>query len=136
MKFQILLLFIFESSFLLQAGVQEAWVTTYNGGLAQGTNRAVALALDSQGNVVVAGSSTGAAGDFDYVVLKYEPSGSLIWSNRYDSPGHGQDEVRAMKIDHHNSVVVCGTAGTVKFRAEGTVEWAIEYPAAALERIK
>jgi hypothetical protein len=135
MKFpivSIVLMFVLSSCASVQAWVQEAWVATYNAGLAQGTNRAVAMALDSQGNVIVAGSSTGAAGDFDYLVLKYAPNGSLAWSNRYDSPSHGQDEVRAMKIGHDNSVVVCGTTKTVKFRTGGEVEWVIDYPAEAL----
>ena len=80
MKYPILAIvsLVLLSCAVVQAGVQETWVATYNGGLAQGTNQAVAMALDSQGNVIVAGSSTGAAGDFDYVVLKYAPNGNAL----------------------------------------------------------
>jgi len=128
----IISLFFLFSSKAVQAGVQQAWLAAYNGGLTEGTNRAVAMALDSQGNVVVAGSSTGEAGDFDYVVLKYAPNGSLVWANRYDSPDHGQDEVKAMKLDHDGAVVVCGTTKTIKLRNNGELEWAIDYPATSL----
>jgi hypothetical protein len=117
---------------VVQAGVQETWVATYNGGLAQGTNQAVAMALDSQGNIIVTGSSTSNNSDFDYVVIKYALNGTALWTNRYDSPNHGQDEVRSMKIDHEDAVVVCGTTKTVKFRRDGAVEWVIDYAASNL----
>src|SRR5262245_19070924 len=66
-------------------GVQPAWIARYNSGLARATDEVVAIALDPQGNIVVAGSTTGAAGDYDYLTLKYSPQGNLLWAMRYAS---------------------------------------------------
>ena len=63
---------------VVHAGVQEAWIQKYNAGAGSGTNQAVAIALDSQGNIIVAGSSQNSTGDFDYVTLKYAPNGSSL----------------------------------------------------------
>ncbi len=47
------------------------------------------IAVDAAGNAFVAGDSAGVGGDYDIVVLKYGPSGTLLWSQRYDGPGGG-----------------------------------------------
>src|SRR5262245_33655019 len=71
--------------------VQPAWVARYNGGLSRVTNQVVALQLDAVGNILVAGSSTSAAGDYDYLVLKYAPDGSRMWTARHASLNNGDD---------------------------------------------
>src|SRR5436309_295310 len=49
------------------ATVQPAWLVRFNAGLTYATNKVVQMVLDGQGNIVVTGSSTGAAGDYDYL---------------------------------------------------------------------
>ena len=53
---------------------------------------------DPEGNVLIAGSSTSASGDYDYLVLKYGPDGSRKWVARYASTNKGDDRVRAMVV--------------------------------------
>jgi hypothetical protein len=105
------------------ASVQTAWTQRYSAGRTKGTNEAVAMALDHQGNVVVAGSSRGTAGDFDYVVLKYAPSGSNVWVRRFTSAGNSDDRVRALQVDTGGNVYVTGTSVTIKYDPEGAPLW-------------
>jgi len=48
------------------------WVRRYNGP-GDGYDEATALALDAEGNVYVAGGSTGDGTDMDYAIVKYGP---------------------------------------------------------------
>jgi hypothetical protein len=102
---------------------------------------AAAVAVDPLGNVVVA-VNKGRLTDFhgnggDIRVLKYSPEGKLDWIGMYDGPAHGLDYVKAMAIDVHGNVIVCGSSFghgtgrdfvTLKFRAaNGALVWARRY---------
>ena len=114
----ILLQFAFFSCPAVQAGVQEAWIQKYANSANAGTNQAVAMALDSQGNIIVAGSSQNTNGDFDYVTLKYAPNGSNQWVQRFTSAGGGNDQVRALALDKHDNVFITGKSATVKYNTQ------------------
>ncbi|MBI5433165.1 MAG: hypothetical protein HZA52_10080 [Planctomycetes bacterium] len=67
------------------------WVRRFDNGI-QGHDNAGAVAVDSQGNVIVVGSSLdqyGAAFLYDTTTLKYTPGGTLLWQQRYHGPGSG-----------------------------------------------
>ena len=115
-----------------EAGVQPAWMQRYNAGRTRGRNEAVAMALDSRGNLIVAGSSWSAQGDFDYVMLKYTPAGSNVWVRRYTSGGASDDQVRALKIDSQDNVHVTGTSVTIKYDSAGAQQWMAPYGGRAL----
>jgi hypothetical protein len=106
----------------LSGGIQPVWVVHSNGGVALGTNQVVRMALDMDGNAVIAASSTSPQGDYDYLVLKYGSDGGLRWSARYAST-NGNDQVRDMALDNAGDVYVTGTSVTVKYGSSGTLEW-------------
>lgn len=102
---------------------------------------AAAVALDPLGNVIVA-VNKGNMSDFhgnggDIRVLKYSPDGDLTWIGMYDARAHGLDYAKAMAVDVHGNVIVCGSSFghrtgrdylTLKFRAaNGSVAWARRY---------
>jgi hypothetical protein len=70
-----------------------------------------AIAVDISGNVFVGGSfdrlGSYPAG-LDYLTLKYSPSGSLLWTQRYEGPGGGADEIADLATDANGNVVVTG----------------------------
>lgn len=108
------------------------WVVRADGS-AGGNDSAEAVALDSQGNVVVAGTSWGGdANDFDIVVLKYSPTGVPLWNQRYNGIGVW-DEARSLAIDAGNNVLVGGfTQGywaLLKFSSAGNTVWSVLEPA-------
>src|SRR5256885_86538 len=107
--------------------VQQAWVAKYNNGPGT-TNQAVAMALDKDGNIYVAGHSTrtNAPYDYDYVIIKYNPLGVQQWANRFGSSGV-DDLIRSMVVSTNGEVFVTGTAGTVKFLTSGLTAWTAPY---------
>src|SRR5436309_2152289 len=100
-NFATLLTFITIASAFGQ--IQQAWINRYNGGRTIGTNQAVAIALDPDGNIIVAGSSR-TNNNFDYVTIKYASNGTQLWASRYASPGAGDDRVRGMLMDKEGNI--------------------------------
>jgi hypothetical protein len=58
---------------------ERLWVRRYNG-QGNSSDKAFAIALDSQGNVYVAGSSTGWGTGMDYATIKYSSAGQTLVS--------------------------------------------------------
>lgn len=115
----------------LMAQIQEAWLARYNAGFPAGTNRAVAMALASDGNLIITGSSS-TNNQFDYLTLKYAPNGTLLCAVRYASPGGGDDQVRGMAMDHEGNAYLTGTSVTLKYDPSGNLLWTAPYPGRAL----
>jgi hypothetical protein len=104
--------------------LQLEWARTYRLDPAK-TNAASKIALTSDG-IVVAGTSASAAGDLDYLVIKYKPNGDVAWQARYDMADGNffNDELRGMTVDPAGNVIVTGTTATVKFSgADGRKLW-------------
>jgi len=85
------------------------WVRRYNG-VANGYDRARAIAVDGQGNVYVTGSSPGFVTGYNYATIKYSPSGQRLWVMRYNGPGNGYDEATAIAVDSGGNVYVTGSS--------------------------
>ena len=55
----------------------------YKNGIANGTNQAVKMALDSSGNIYVTGFSQNTNSNLGYVTIKYDTNGQQLWSAQY-----------------------------------------------------
>jgi len=119
---------------------KQVWARRYEGP-AKGRDMAVAMALDSQGNILVTGSSEGVATGDDYLTIKYSPQGKRLWVKRYNGPGNGADVARAMAVDGAGNVYVTGSSdggsvysggpghdyATIKYSPEGKQLWVSRY---------
>src|SRR5437899_9601299 len=89
-----------------QPGTQ-LWVQRY--GDATFTHGEVrSIAVDADGNVIVAGHIAWPNYNRDWLILKYSNAGVLLWTNFYDGPVNGWDEVKAVAVDAHGGVFVTG----------------------------
>jgi outer membrane protein assembly factor BamB len=116
------------------AGNQQ-WVRRYDGPstvVANDYDRAVALAVDGNGNVFVTGNSSD-----DFATVKYDASGTEIWVRRYNGPGAGADWATSVAVDASGNSYVCGASfgnsttqydfATLSYDAAGTVRWTERY---------
>jgi len=105
----------------------ESWVGTA-AGPTNTSDEAVDVAVDTNGFAAVAGNSGG-----DLLVAKFNRSGALLWSKRYNGPGNGPDTASAVTTDGAGNVYVTGklqltataaVMATIKFAAAtGGVLW-------------
>jgi hypothetical protein len=112
------------------------WAQRYDGfGNGFGWNFPSALAVDSGGNALVVGKSTGAGG-YDIVTLKYGPDGNPVWAQRYDGLANGNDEAYALVVNKNRTVFVAGRSLnskgnydliTLKYHPDGKLLWARHY---------
>jgi len=115
----------------------ECWVQRYNGP-ANSADSALALAVDTCGNVYVAGTSVGVGTGQDFITLKYDSTGNLLWERRYDAVAGSRDRAVDLALDVHGSVYVTGSGSTgpldgmfvtLKYSAEGVLLWTAVYDA-------
>lgn len=109
--------------------LQEIWTATYDGG---SNDRAYAIAIDSENNVIVTGVSF-LGGNFDYYTIKYNTNGIVLWEIPYD--GSWLDKAYGVTIDSEDNVIVTGVSAkygsedfyTIKYDGNGNNIWSINY---------
>jgi len=84
------------------------WQRTY-GGNAGAQDYGVATVSDQLGNIYVAGVVTSTTSLMDVVVLKYSPSGSLLWAQTFNGPANNFDVPSSMALGTDGSIYVAGT---------------------------
>jgi len=91
------------------------------------------MAVDAAGNVYVAGTTWPSSNAIDFLLIKYDPSGKVIWTRTYDSGG--SDTFRGIALDSGGNIYLTGTKAltsgsfclTVKYDSDGGVIWARTY---------
>lgn len=90
-----------------------------------------AIDADNSGNVYIAGQNTGAAGDLNYVTMKYNSAGVVQWT-KYAGLSGLKDVPNSIAVDGSGNVFVTGNADstgsgqdilTVKYNSAGTQQW-------------
>ena len=135
--FAVLLFASWISPLLLSESYAQTvdWAKRYNGP-GNGSDYAVSLAVDAEGNVYVTGGSAGVGSGDDYATIKYSPTGVRLWVKRYNGPGNGTDIATALAVDAEGNVYVTGCSyadgtdydyATIKYSATGVRIWAKRY---------
>jgi uncharacterized delta-60 repeat protein len=105
------------------------WQKTWGG---TDTEYGNALDMDSDGNVYIAGSTKSyGTGNFDSLLLKYSPDGSLLWEKTWG--GGDEDYAQAISIDSSGNIYLAGVtksfgsgnydAFLLKYTSNGTLTW-------------
>lgn len=85
------------------------WERYFHGGY--GTDVGVGLAFDSHGNIDIGGYSVGpgVGTNLDWVALEYDPSGTLLWSQRLVGSPTLPDYCWGMTVDVFDRVLLTGS---------------------------
>ncbi|MBS1515897.1 MAG: SBBP repeat-containing protein [Bacteroidetes bacterium] len=112
------------------------WAKTYDGPAVNYDN-GYAIALDSTGNVICAGASSGIGSNRDCLVLKYNTSGTLMWEARYNGPNNSSDALFTLSVDKFGNIYTAGYCGvnnvvwddyvTIKYNSTGVQQWNVRY---------
>jgi uncharacterized delta-60 repeat protein len=111
------------------------WAKRYAGD-AGGFDGVCGLEIDGSGNIYVGGTSDSLGALYDYFLIKYDPSGELMWTKRYNGPGNDGDMAQAMIMDRDENLYIAGWSvgdGTqvdfaaIKYTTSGKREWAARW---------
>ena len=114
-----------------------AWVRKYDGP-GGCHDRALAIAVDSYGNVYVTGESCQSPWpetNADYATIKYYPNGDTAWVRRYNGLGDSADVATAIAVDSCGNTCVTGYSwngtdhdyATLGYDASGNELWVERY---------
>lgn len=114
------------------------WKKIYTGIGGEYYDRVTDLAADPSGNVYLTGTSvrtTGSGGE-DFLTLKYDPSGNLLWERFYNGTYGDGDYSKGISVDGDGNAYITGVAFdlsfdfnymTIKYDTDGTQKWKISY---------
>ncbi|MEI7837475.1 MAG: SBBP repeat-containing protein, partial [Planctomycetota bacterium] len=111
------------------------WTNRFDGAAPNSDDWPVAVGVDALGNVYVTGSS-GASYITDIVTLKYDASGTPLWTNIYNGPAGQEDSPNAIAVDAAGNVAVTGGSRgpnnifefvTLKYNTAGSSLWSKRY---------
>ncbi len=110
------------------------WVRRYNG-IGNSNDAAYSLKIDNSNNVYVAGSTSN-FNQGDFLTLKYDSNGVLLWDRTYNSPSNLSDAVYFISIDNSNNIYISGISygsGSgqdfciIKYNSHGDSQWVKRY---------
>ncbi|MGB8225794.1 MAG: hypothetical protein WCE45_02845 [Sedimentisphaerales bacterium] len=107
------------------------WTNTYNRS-SSNSDYAMALAVDANSNVIVAGYGYIAATGYDGIIIKYAPGGSQLWTAAYN---YSNDRFYDVATDANGNIYAVGRSGDdallVKYTPDGNLAWARTYNGSA-----
>jgi hypothetical protein len=89
--------------------VAEAWSAVYNGP-GNRNDQPAAIAVGSDGSIYVAGTSYEVGQLENLMLLKYSPTGDLLWDTIINGPANGADRPRAIALDSQDNILLVGPA--------------------------
>ncbi|MEJ2615308.1 MAG: SBBP repeat-containing protein [Ignavibacteriaceae bacterium] len=100
-------------------------------------HRATSMVVDNKSNTFLTGWIQNGKGDNkDFITIKYDSQGQLLWGNRYYGPAKSTDISKAIAIDNDGNVYVTGESMgmssnfdfiTIKYTSIGVEQWRERY---------
>lgn len=129
-------------SIKVDASGNEQWVKTISGA-GNGTDLGIDIAIDNNQEVVALGTSdsdaNGSNFNNDLVVVKYDPSGNVVWNVNYDDNFNSDEKASNIGVDNQNNIFVTGQSNhtgnpalnydyvTIKYLTDGTQDSVLVY---------
>lgn len=106
------------------------WDNVYNGP-GNFDDYGIGSVIDQDGYFYSAGHSYGSGTDYDFVVLKFDFNGSVLWTRRWNGIQNREDYLKRIALSGDGGVVISGSSNTasgfdfatVKYNSSGTLLW-------------
>lgn len=113
------------------------WTRTYSNGENVG-EFGYGVAVDSKNSIIITGKAYYNWGD--YITIKYDSSGNLLWLRTYD--GRWEDYAQDVAVDDSDNVIVTGYSDsginwdwcTIKYSTDGDTLWVRRYDVSLTDR--
>ncbi len=112
------------------------WTNRFNGAVS-GNDEGNSVAIDSNDDVIITGSSITATAGAEFLTLKYSSAGVPVWTNHYKGTGnYTYDGPYKVVVDGNKDVIVTGRSRggtgysdfvTVKYSSAGSAVWTNRY---------
>jgi pectate lyase len=110
------------------------WTKTYNRS-SSNLDFAMALAVDANSNIIVAGYGYNTATGYDGIIVKYDSGGSQLWAAAYNYSGASNDRFYDVATDANGNIYAVGKKNNdaliAKYTPAGSVAWTRIYNGAA-----
>jgi|GEM_PF-4880828 len=108
------------------------WTRTYNGA-GDSTEVPVGIGICDSGYIYIGGYTYNPT--IDFLAVKYNSAGNLIWDESFNGSGNSSDNPRSMTVDRFGNVYLFGETSSggqrdllaVKFTNTGAVGWDFQY---------
>jgi hypothetical protein len=108
------------------------WAKLYNGG-SNGNDYSVGLGISKSAIDIYVTGYSDTTGGSDFVTIKYDSSGQVIWRDKHNGSGNGNDYASQIEVDFSGNIIVAGTTyggdtnkqeyTTIKYFPGGTRDW-------------
>jgi len=114
---------------------QLEWTAIYNS-IDSSDDQVSALCIDQFGSAHVTGASRRDSGTYNYLTIKYNSTGNLVWKTEYDGSGNYDDFAKSIAIDKEKNVFITGASYdssnyydyvTIKYDKFGVQKWLARY---------
>jgi uncharacterized delta-60 repeat protein len=115
------------------------WVKKYNG-TDNGNDEANDIKVDASGNVYITGFVKDSLTDFDFITMKLNASGNVLWTAQFNNNiVNGEDRASKLEIDPSGNVYVLGYSDRnpiflvnedivlIKYSSSGVQQWVKQY---------
>jgi hypothetical protein len=130
----VLTILIFLTTELLLAQPVPQWSSSINSNFTWYIYDKPQLKLDSAGDLILVGNIDNRANGFgkDILLVKYSPSGNIIWQQLFNGSSNLDDEAKDFEIDSQNNIIITGQSTidsvnsnliTLRFSSNGSFDW-------------
>ena len=135
MKISKILFMILFIVCTIHSQVQQEWVKRYDNSLS--SDFASLIKVDNNGDIYVGGETVSIITGFDILIVKYNPSGNMLWQKNFNSYSNYEDRISDMTLDSQGNLIVSGYTHRingsdfdviiVKYDPQGDTVWVRRY---------
>ena len=94
-------------------------------------DQAYGVAVDNSNNIIVTGCSGEPFSDYDFLTVKYDPGGTILWQDTLDN-NNNEDVAYGVAVNNTNNIIVAGYSAAmggdydysiVEYDSNGTILW-------------